>query len=441
MGKTLNSENVISEYRKIEAEAKDLHAAAEALKRDVIASGVNPLTDEAAFVKLDDAYKASDLKSLEAADLRGRWQRLQEMDGSAFRAGAGIGPFGGGEGDRPQRIGDRFTKSEEYVAFGRSGAYMSEQAFMSAAARGLERPITILHREEIEAMLGGARMYATTITGGGSTSVGPFIQNELMPGFVLYATKRPTLAAIVGPGTTDSDVVEYVSESAPTNAGAETAEDTAAPESTYAFATNTTNVREITHFVPVTLRAMADAGQIRTIIEGKLALGVIDRLDTQIASGGGTGQDLTGIYNASGIGTEALGANTRADAIHRAITKVRVAAGVLSECDNIGLHPNDWQKLRLEKDANGQYLFGPPNMDIQKTAWGIPVVVSTVFTSGTPLVGDFGGSSTLWLREGLAVTTGLDGNDFTKRRVSLLAAMRIAFAVTRAGGFTQVTGF
>ena len=69
------------------------------------------------------------------------------------------------------------------------------------------------------------------------------------------------------------------------------------------------------------------------------------------------------------------------------------------------------------------------------------MVTSTVFTEGTVLAGAFERSARLWLREGLAVTSGLDGNDFTKRRVSLLAAMRVAFAVTRPGGFCTVTGF
>ena len=66
---------------------------------------------------------------------------------------------------------------------------------------------------------------------------------------------------------------------------------------------------------------------------------------------------------------------------------------------------------------------------------------TTVVTSGQPLVGDFANSARLWTREGIHLDSGLDGNDFTKRRISLLVALRVAFAVTRVTGFTVVTGY
>jgi HK97 family phage major capsid protein len=150
---------------------------------------------------------------------------------------------------------------------------------------------------------------------------------------------------------------------------------------------------------------------------------------------------LTGIYNTAGINTRALAPDSRADAVHKAMTQIRVAAGVLLEPDAIGMHPNDWQDLRLEKESSGAYLLGPAGMAGDKQVWGMPVVVSTVFTDGTPLVGNFFRGATLWLREALEVTTGLSGTDFTQRRVSILAALRAAFAVGRATAFTTITGF
>lgn len=455
---TLATDKVREALQAAEAEAKRLYADAEKMKEDMVAEGVNPLTDQDAFNKVDEAFKAYSVKSNEIDELQGRLDRLTEIDGLskppdrravAQRLGLVTGGSGGGSGDlgsielmQPLSMGRRFVESEEYQALHKGNVFSSEGAFNAAMARGLDRPVDVLSRDEMEGLfraLGG--FYATTVTGGGSTSAGPFIQNDLVPGFITYRRKRPLLAAMVGQGTTDSDIVEYVSQSAPTDAAAETAEDTAASESTYAYATNTANVREITHWVPVTLRAMADYGQIRTIIENELAMGALDRLDTQIASGDGTGQNLTGIYNASGIGTQALGGDSRADAVHKAMTQIRVAAGVLSEPDFIGLHPNDYQSLILETDANGQYVFGPPSAAGSKAAWGVPLIQSTVFTEGTPIVGDYAGSAILWLREALSVTSGLNDTDFTQRRISLLAAIRVAFAVTRAGGFCTVTSF
>lgn len=135
---------------------------------------------------------------------------------------------------------------------------------------------------------------------------------------------------------------------------------------------------------------------------------MLDTLDTQLYSGPGTGVTLTGITITSGINTQPLGGDTRLDCLHKAITQIRVAAGVLSEPDAILMNGTDWQKVRLEKDADGQYLLGPAGMSGDRQIWGIPVVVSNVASTGTPLVGDFAGSARLWTREGVNLSAGLD---------------------------------
>lgn len=423
--------------------AAGLWAKADKLRADMIAEGADPSAGEN-FEKISAAFKEYDQAKEEAAQLETKLSELGRID-AMYRGGQKVpngDPRRVSEDPRAARFGNRFTQSEQYQNLHKGGVFKQGEAIATQIlARGFDSPIEMLSRDEFESVLRAGRIQATTVTGGGATSAGPFILQQLMPGFVPYARKQPSIASIVQQGVTDSDVVEYVTQSAPTNAAVETAEDTAAPESTYPFATNQTNVREITHFVPVTLRAMADEGQIRSIIENELAIDVLDRLDSELYSGNGSGQNITGITAASGIGTFALGAYTRIDAVHRAMTVVRTAAGVLSEVDYVVMHPNDWQKVRLEKDADGQYLMGPAGMAGDQQIWGVPVIVSTVATEGTILAGNFFRGATMWLREGLSVTSGLDGNDFTKRRISLLAAIRIAFAVKLAGAFCTVSAF
>ena len=445
MSKSLTSENVREELRKIEALAATAWAKADKMRADMIAEGVNPLTDADALAKIDAAYKEYSTLASEAREAEAALARLTAYDTMAKPNAASHAPERaanrGGSGS-PRSIGYRVTEAAQVAEFQaslrKSLDSHGDAIAYQFATQGFAEPAQLMSRDEMAQF---HNYLATTVTGGGATSAGPFIVNDLQAGYVPYARKQPTLASMVGNGSTDSDVVEYVTQTAVSTGAVETAEDSAAPESTISFATNTTNVREITHFVPVTLRAMADAGQLRTIVEQDLLAGVIDRLDTQIFAGGGTGQDLTGITITSGINTQPLGGDTRLDCLHKAITQIRVAVGVLSEPDYIGMHGNDWQKIRLEKDSDGAYLMGPPGMSGERQVWGVPVVVSNVFTAGAPLVGDFGRSARLWIREGVSVNAGLDGNDFTKRRISLLAAMRIAFAVTRPAGFSAVSGF
>lgn len=441
---TLNIENLQAALKAAEDKAAQAWAAADKKRADMIAQGVD-VTQGDAFEQLDTAFKAYDAARDEAEQYGTQLGRMSAIE-ALYKGPKPAGMRGDASrlGERPRgRLSDRFIQSEQYQRLHKDGVFTGGEALgAQIIGRGFDRPIEMMARDELAMLLeASGRFGATTLTGGGATSAGPFIQNDLQPGFIAYLRETPRVAAVVGQAQTDSDVVEYVTQSAVTNAAAETAEDTQAAEATYAFATNTTNVKEITHFVPITLRAMADAGQLRGIIENELIVDVLDRLDAEVANGNGSGQNFTGIQGTSGIGTFALGAYTRLDAIHRAMTTVRTAAGVRLECDYVGMHPNDWQKVRLEKDANGQYLLGPAGMSGDRQVWGVPALVSANFSEGTVTVGNFQRGATLWLREGVSVNAGLDGNDFTKRRVSLLAAMRAAFVAHRAAAFCNITSF
>lgn len=443
------TEQMLTAVREKEAEASRAYAAAVKLQGEMVREGVDLLTDEANFEKLNEAYKAHGMLAQEATVMKDRIAQIQGFDLSAAGMGGGgsfqLPPGAGARGPRADTIftlADKFTSSDGYKAVAKLAAEKGDAQFVSAFrdSNPFEAGVPVLSRAETQALLMGGRYGATVISGGSATSAGPFVQNDLQAGFVEYVRKAPTLASIVGRGETDSDVVEYVTQSAPTNSAAETGETNNAVESVYPFATATTNVQEIVHWIPVTRRAMADAGQIRTIIENDLVTDVMDRLDTQIASGGGTGDDLEGIYTAV-TQAQAVGSDTRPDALLKSITKVRVAAGVLMDCDYIGIHPSDYETLLLETDAQGQYLMGPPSQPGSRSAWGVPFLVSTVFTSGTPLVGNYGRGARLWMRSGVEILAGLNDNDFIQRRVSLMATMRAAFKTIRPTAFCEVTSF
>jgi HK97 family phage major capsid protein len=337
---------------------------------------------------------------------------------------------------------ERMFSSEEWRGWysGYQGAAKSGDAQLGAyIQRQPPGAVEVLTRSEFRSLLD---FRAATITGGGATSAAPFIVNDMQPGFYDYSRKERGVAEMVGRAETDSDTVEYVSKTAVAAQATPTAEDTASTEATVTFTNATVAVREIPVHIPVTLRAMADEPNIRSIVEDDLVGDVLDELEDQIASGSGAGQNMMGIYNTSGIQTQAVGADTRLDALHKAITKVRTGTGVKgAKVDYIGLNPNDWQDIRLQKDTNGNYIMGPAGMVGEKTVWGVPARDLECFTDGTPIVGEFGRSAKFWVRQGVTVTVGLNADDFTKRRVTLLATLRGAFAVTRPAAFCTVTGF
>lgn len=437
------SENVLQAIRTAEQEAATAYAALEKVKADVVSSGVNPIADTDAFNKIDEAGKVYDTKAQEVEDLKGRLASLTHLEGLGAPAASGQRlPAPGGGGGAPDtlfQIGARVTNHELYKNAQKLAADVGDASFSATLKDAFAGGIQLLKRSELMAMVQG-RYGATAITGGGATSAGPFIQNDLQPGFVEYFRKTPRISQVVSQAETDSDVVEYVGQSAPTNAAAPTAETNNAAESAYPFATLTTNVQEIVHYVPITRRAMQDAGQMRSIVEGELLIDLVDKLEDQCATGLGTGDELEGIYTAVSQ-AQALGGDSRPDAVHKAITKIRVAAGVLMDPDYIGIHPNDYEQLVLETDAQGRYLLGDPNVSGPRSVWGVPFIVSTVFTEGTPLVGNYFRGARLWTRSGAELLSGLNDDDFVKRRISLMATGRWAFKTIRPTAFCEVTGF
>jgi HK97 family phage major capsid protein len=156
-----------------------------------------------------------------------------------------------------------------------------------------------------------------------------------------------------------------------------------------------------------------------------------------MVNGDGTGQNLTGILNTSGISTQARGTDTDVDAIHKAITLIRLQ---YVEPNAVALHPNNWETIRLAKDSTGQYYYGPPAISGTNSVWGLNVVTGAQFPANSAIVGDFR-QAILWLREGIQVLASDSHSDFfVKNLIAVLAELRAAFGVVRPAAFAQVTG-
>jgi hypothetical protein len=72
--------------------------------------------------------------------------------------------------------------------------------------------------------------------------------------------------------------------------------------------------------------------------------------------------------------------------------------------------------------------------------FGKPLILSPVATSGTALVGSFRSFSEIWRRMGMTVMVGLNADDFTKNKRTVLAEFREALTIYRQTAFCKVTG-
>jgi HK97 family phage major capsid protein len=269
----------------------------------------------------------------------------------------------------------------------------------------------------------------------GGTMVDPFFDPNLrrLPARNLFV--RSVIPVIKA----DSDKVWYTLQKTRTNNAAPVAAGGLKPSSVLELERKETPIKVIAHIVESLDRSLlSDVPQLTDFLSQELRLGVLLAEESQILTGDGTGQSFLGILSA-GITTQALGADSRSDAIYKAITTLRNA---FYEPDAVVLNPSDYQDLVLEKTADGEYLHGDPTDSEVGTVWGKQVIASTALTAGTALVGAFAAGCQLWDREAARVDFSDQHSDyFAKNLVLARGEERIAFAVTRPTAFVKITGF
>lgn len=401
--------------------------------------------DTPEFKAIDDAYRpvsaiAEDVEKLEAA-----WQRHVEIEGESAAATA-VASFAAGDRSGIAEVAARIgvplplveraaaavVEDDAWKALVESGAFAREGG---VKGRNPLHTQAIMERREFKAL----------VTGASGTSGGAFVEND-RTGEVVGLPVRPlTVLDLIAVGQTDSDTVEFVRQTSRASAAAIVAEATttsngAKPESGIAWEVVTTAVKTLAHWTPATRRALQDAGQVASMIEEGLEYGLLELLESQVIGGDGTGENFTGLTIASGIGAYArdTGAGeSRLDAIHKGITLVRVQN---IEPTTIGLHPEDWQDVRLEKDDNGAYMLGPANDAAPMRLFGVGVHTSTGYTSGTGLVGDYRRAASLWIRSAPEVFIADQHSDFFIRNILvMLCELRAAFGVRQPKALAKVT--
>lgn len=358
--------------------------------------------------ELDDAMKAL--------------EPLREVEAAAARARKGIpgqrehGDGAGRDGDRKGgRDGDREAKSlgELFVA---SHAYKGKKGNI-----GPESELDI----ELKTLM--------------TTSAG-FAPETTRTGRIVESAQRPVQVIDLIPQTTTRQAaVVYMEETTFTNNAAEAAEGGTYGEAALALTEQTSNVRKIATWLPVTDEQLEDEEQAAGYVNNRLPFMLRQRLDGQILVGNGTAPNLRGILNVVGIQTQAKGADPTPDAVYKAMTKVRVTGRAIPGA--VVFHPTNWQDVRLLRTADGIYIWGSPSEAGPDRIWGLPVALSDAITLGTAVVGDFAGYSELAVRRGIEVqVTNSHSTFFVEGKQAIRADMRAALVFYRPAAFATVTG-
>lgn len=293
--------------------------------------------------------------------------------------------------------------------------------------------------------------FKALLTGADRASAGALVPADNAGMLDVFGRRPLTIRDLISVRRTTSDTIEYVVQTGHTNNAAPVPEATSAafpeadavaagrkPEGQWAFGRRTTSVITIAEWVPATKRALADVAQLEGLINDELTADLAEEEENQILTGDGTGENLTGILNTSGIQTRAAGGDDLFVALRRGIGQARLAGRVAPNA--ILLNPAEMEAVELMRDNNGNFYGGGPYGGVQPSLWGVRLVESETIPAGTALVGDFT-KAVLWDREQATVTISDSHADFfTRNLVAILAEERVAFAVTRPAAFVTVTG-
>ena len=286
------------------------------------------------------------------------------------------------------------------------------------------------------------------ITGVSQTSAGAFVVPDDTGIYEAIGRYPLGLRDLISVRQTSSDTVEFVrqtrqvTEAAPTPeanvkypTGATGEIDGKKPQGRMNFERVQETVKTIAVYVGATKRALADASQIRGIIDQELREDLADELESQMAAGDGVGENFRGVENYPGTLTQAFGVDILTTT-RRAITTLLVTGRQMPTA--WVFHPSDWETVELIQDNDGRYYHGGPLNQGPLRLWGVPVAQSFHVTAGAAWLANWR-KAVLWDAQDITITATDSHEDwFIRNMVAILGELRAAFGLIRPSGFVEV---
>lgn len=208
------------------------------------------------------------------------------------------------------------------------------------------------------------------------------------------------------------------------------------------YVEQTMSVKKIAVYGKVTTELMADIPQLISYIQNNLQKRMDIVLENQLFSGNGVGDNLKGAITyatafAAGALADTIVDANELDVMEAVALQSKIAFG---QPNAIFIHPSTMSKIKLIKDDNGRPVWKDYiTIDGSFMISGMKVVETTAITAGDFVGGDMSVVNVL-NREGLTIQIGLDGNDFTQNKKTMLLERRLTQFVSGNDTAVLVTG-
>jgi HK97 family phage major capsid protein len=220
------------------------------------------------------------------------------------------------------------------------------------------------------------------------------------------------------------------------------------PRAKISFTPKTVGMKTLASWVPVSRQAMQDEQTLMNIINGRLMNNLKESIERQVIYGDNSDNQIQGILSHPDVpeylwssGAVSPVPDTRGDAIRRAMTLSSVAG---MRADLVGVSPNAFENIELEKDAMGRYLYLQNFAGETPVMWRTPVVEINTLEDEDFIVGNFSFGCALYEFDDeessngavLRMTDSHEGN-FIKNTLIVLAEGRYAMVVMRPAAFVH----
>ena len=249
------------------------------------------------------------------------------------------------------------------------------------------------------------------------------------------------IRSIFGSGSTQSDTVTFVRQTAATRSAATVAEAGTKAQSDETLALITETIQVIAHVFDISNQALNDYNQMASYLAVEGIAGLKDEEDEQILSGDNTSANLNGVITQAST-TFAGGTDIADDQDIDTLVKAYWQLRTLNYLPSfILITPTMMRDIQLLKETGGAYLY-PNFAPVGLADWainGAPLLVHNAMPDDTFLIGD-GSKAMVWDREQANIRfSDSHSTNFATNMITIRMEERLAVAVFRPDAFISAT--